>query len=396
MKYQNIGLILPEIVSGVARAIAMRQALNYLLGALILASSLACSDANPSCSEGSCGQGASSGKPSVDAGIPDSGTPHPVLDGGELSDGGIIDEHPLPSCSDTSTGASVGMSSELPALGQLPANHELFIDGASAISWSYAEDEAPEPCQGNLLKLPWARARISVYVWYADSNEAIRVDYDVDSDFPLYQGGHGDAVLPSSAIGWASKVISYEAGLNVDAGWQHTEQALGVAEGNSFNILSLGEGGSVTLSFEPPISNGNGNDFAVFENGFIDTYLEIGRVSVSSDGINFVPFDVSYLGETPVSAFGAHSGRDILGFAGRYQQGLGTGFDLQQLAHLRAVRDGQLDLSSIVYVRIDDVIGDGRTIDRLGNKIYDPYPGSASAGFDLDAIAVLNQQAIQP
>ena len=53
-------------------------------------------------------------------------------------------------------------------------------------------------------------------------------------------------------------------------------------------ILSLGDGGEATLTFSTPISNGQGADFAIFENSFSATFLELGLVEVSSDGQNFV------------------------------------------------------------------------------------------------------------
>ena len=41
-------------------------------------------------------------------------------------------------------------------------------------------------------------------------------------------------------------------------------------------------------------------------------------------------------------------------------------------------------------VRIVDVVGDGFSLDSSGGVIYDPYPTSGSAGFDLDAVGVSN------
>jgi len=35
-------------------------------------------------------------------------------------------------------------------------------------------------------------------------------------------------------------------------------------------------------------------------------------------------------------------------------------------------------------------VGDGSNLDSLGEVIYDPYPTSGSAGFDLDAVGVSN------
>ena len=40
-------------------------------------------------------------------------------------------------------------------------------------------------------------------------------------------------------------------------------------------VVSLGEGGTITLRFEPPISDGDGDDFAVFENSVVEGFLEL-------------------------------------------------------------------------------------------------------------------------
>jgi hypothetical protein len=53
------------------------------------------------------------------------------------------------------------------------------------------------------------------------------------------------------------------------------------------------------------------------------------------------------------------------------------------------VSSGALDLSRIRYIRLRDIIGDGNALDCAGRPIYDPYPTTGGAGFDLDAIAVL-------
>ena len=55
-------------------------------------------------------------------------------------------------------------------------------------------------------------------------------------------------------------------------------------------VVSLGDGGSITLTFAHPLSDGTGPDLAVFENAFNDTFLELAFVEVSSDGANFVRF----------------------------------------------------------------------------------------------------------
>ena len=54
--------------------------------------------------------------------------------------------------------------------------------------------------------------------------------------------------------------------------------------------MSLGDGGVAILTFKYPIKNETGNDFAVFENSFNDTFLELAFVEVSSDGIHYFRF----------------------------------------------------------------------------------------------------------
>jgi len=137
-----------------------------------------------------------------------------------------------------------------------------------------------------------------------------------------------------------------------------------------------------------PIKNGRGWDFAVFENSFNDTHLELGYVEVSSNGADFLRFDNDSLTPKPVGGYGAVDPTDIDGLAGKYRQGFGTPFDLQDLATRDEVLNGTVNLSRITHVRIVDIVGDGTSLDTTGDVIYDPYPTVGSAGFDLDAIGV--------
>ena len=186
---------------------------------------------------------------------------------------------------------------------------------------------------------------------------------------------------------WASGYLGYLPGANLDAAWQTPDKALGPAEGTSTDIVSLGTGGSITLTFDDPIANGDGYDFAVFENSFSDTFLELALVEVSSDGVNFFQFDAFSLTPDPVSAFGSLDPTNIDGLAGKYRQGWGTPFDLDVFSGVAG-----LDINNVSYVRLLDVVGDGSMFDNspTPNPIYDPYMTTGSAGFDLDAIAVLN------
>jgi hypothetical protein len=189
---------------------------------------------------------------------------------------------------------------------------------------------------------------------------------------------------------WAKDYQDYVVGDHVDDNWQVPENALGKAEGTSFDVVSLGDGGRITLIFDPPIENGDGWDFAVFENSYSNGYLELAYVEVSSNGSEFVRFHNISLTMNPVSGFGNIDPTDIDGFAGKYRQGYGTPFDLDDLSDDAAVLSGDIDLSAITHVRLVDVVGDGSCVDSRGAVIYDPYPTSGSAGFDLDAIGVSN------
>lgn len=191
-------------------------------------------------------------------------------------------------------------------------------------------------------------------------------------------------------VAWATGYEKYQVGEGVDDKWQTPEKALWKAVGDSFDVVVLGDGGSIVLTFAKPITDGEGADFAVFENSFDDKFLELGTVEVSSDGEHFVAFDNYYLGVEKIGSTGGHDARLIHGFAGKFKQGVGTKFDLAELAGKPEVVDGTVDLNAITHIKIVDVIGDGSQKDSIGNPVYDPYPTTGSAGFDLDAVAVIN------
>ncbi len=170
------------------------------------------------------------------------------------------------------------------------------------------------------------------------------------------------------------------------------EYALGKATGNYSNVVSLGDGGMATLQFDRPIINGPGPDFAVFENGYGDHFLELAFVEVSTDGQRFVRFPA--WSHTPVDAqvggFGALNPTNIHNFAGKYRVGYGTPFDLEDLADSTGI-----DLNNIRFVRIIDVVGcvdcgfESRDAD--GNIVNDPWPTPFhTGGFDLEAVGVIN------
>jgi len=172
-----------------------------------------------------------------------------------------------------------------------------------------------------------------------------------------------------------------------------SSSALGKAD---FTVVSLGDGGSAIVSFGNPIFNGKGFDFAVYENGFSNTFLELAFVEVSSDGQNFFRFDSHSLTDTvqPVGSFGALDPTNIYNLAGKYRGGYGTPFDLEELKD----RPG-LDVNRITHIKIIDVVGSLNDAyarrDAYGNKINDVYPTPfPSGGFDLDAVAAFYLQPV--
>ncbi|MBP7830543.1 MAG: DUF4465 domain-containing protein [Kiritimatiellae bacterium] len=195
--------------------------------------------------------------------------------------------------------------------------------------------------------------------------------------------GMGDRRIVSWAGGWTN----YTVGGGCDPEWQIPANALGPASGDSFGIVCLGDGGAITMTFDLPIADGPGPDFAIFENAFGDDFLELAWVEVSSDGTNFFRFVNHSLTASAVPFFGASmQATNLAGLAGKYRQGFGTPFDLRELDAVSPL----LDVMSVGWVRLVDIVGDGSCTDSFGNAVYDPYPTESSAGFDLDAVGVLN------
>lgn len=221
--------------------------------------------------------------------------------------------------------------------------------------------------------------------------------------YPPAAGQTGTTAVANSSsafIAWATGFTNYIPGAAVSSTYRKPERALGESGGNSgdpiFDIVSLGRGGSITLTFDLPIKNDEGWDFAVFENSFSDSFLEVAYVEVSSNGSDFIRFENDSLTQSPVGAFGAIDTTEITGLAGKYRAGFGTPFNLGDLASEDEVLNGTVNLSRITHVRIVDIIGDGTDRDTSGDIIYDPYPTTGSAGFDLDAIGVRYENTAIP
>ncbi len=274
----------------------------------------------------------------------------------------------------------------------------------------------------------------------------------VDPNHQAISKDDPQAALNTIFRGWATSVTDYSPSSQfIDGIWSNPTQALGPVAADQLDIVSLGDmtgfmldipseqPGEITLSFGDPnlpagdpdrIRNGNGYDFAVFENGFISNFStsagtisgqmfsELAYVEVSTNGQDFVEFPSVSLTPTPTGfqAFLTIDITDIFYLAGKHPNNhlvsQGTPFDLDILKDTPEVLNGDVDLDNIKYVRIVDIPGRGDFIDHAtqftdpeslpfwteytsNHSIYDAWVTSGSGGFDLDAVGVLEEQQYQ-
>lgn len=233
---------------------------------------------------------------------------------------------------------------------------------------------------------------MNIFLWFG---------YYLYGQFPPQAGITGSTAIHKDSsifVGWAN-------GCQVLRGYVDIQNpSLGLAsaglEVNGTGLVdhatvSLGDSGMAILTFEHPIFNGPGPDFAIFENGFNSgngSFLELAHVEVSSDGIHFVRFPSFSLTDTtqPIGSFGLLDATKLHNLAGKYIANYGTPFDLEDLKDSLNV-----DIQNITHIKLIDVIGcvepNFRTYDSQGNPINDPYPTAfASSGFDLDAVGVIH------
>ena len=175
---------------------------------------------------------------------------------------------------------------------------------------------------------------------------------------------------------------------------------------DTYGFTGIDNPGSITVTFAKAICDGEGPDLAVFENGFYFTYpwagfyAELAYVEVSSNGIDFARFDSVSLN----TGYGPNKGWDmsnVYNLAGKHEKGLGTPFDLADLASSPLVAGGFLDLNDVQYVRLVDIPGSGYFQDSAASlidpttgqfyttshSIYEAWPTEDSGGFDFRFIA---------
>lgn len=217
-----------------------------------------------------------------------------------------------------------------------------------------------------------------------------------------------NGVLASEVTHWATSVVELNRGYQNIANPSLGQATFGVAANavgaRDGSLVSLGDGGWITLFLEAGISNGPGWDFAVWENGFVISgtsrvFAELAFVEVSSNGTDFFRFPSVSLTQTStqVGSFQGIDPTDVYNLAGQFVASEGSPFDLEELAGISPL----LDVNRIHWVRVIDVVGSLNPsyarYDSLGNIINDPWPTPfASSGFDLDAVGARYQAVPEP
>lgn len=155
-------------------------------------------------------------------------------------------------------------------------------------------------------------------------------------------------------------------------------------------LLSLGDGGEITLYFRRPIVNREGADFTVFENAFYigcDTnrvFAETAIVSVSRDGVRFVEFPFSVVDTLPINSPRRYRGlagvTPTNGAASPFRPGppLVNG-QLSPFSGGDAFDLSAVGLDTVHFVRITDA----------GARVNDG--GILAQSFDLDAVVAIHQ-----
>lgn len=227
---------------------------------------------------------------------------------------------------------------------------------------------------------------------------SMKAQYAPEAGMPGSTAMHADS---SAFVAWAT-------GCTIERGLQQIDdESLGFAYygaesdgiGKADNmVVSLGDGGKAVLTFASNIVNGEGPDFAVFENAFHNAphaFLELAFVEVSSDGEHFFRFPAvsAVPADSQMGSFELMDATLIHNFAGKYEAFYGTPFDLDDLTD-----DVLLDKNNVSHVRLIDVVGniDPRyaSYDSEGNAVNDPWPTPFySSGFDLDAVGVIHDVA---
>jgi hypothetical protein len=184
---------------------------------------------------------------------------------------------------------------------------------------------------------------------------------------------------------WLDRVIDFTAGAFAGFGRDQMPRIVfGPPEGlapleGSVDVVSLGHGGSIVVSFEDNVvTDGPGDDLVIFENAFFvgseggSVFVEFGIVQLSPDGRTWYefPYDAQtgegLAGRVPVYANSQNRLDPFVESSG------GDRFDLADIG--------------LPYARRIRIIDGGDEIDDIGNVT----PPGAKGGFDLDAAGAIH------
>jgi hypothetical protein len=168
----------------------------------------------------------------------------------------------------------------------------------------------------------------------------------------------------------------------------------GGSDEGSTNVVSLGSGGSIVVSFAPnAIIDGPGPDFIVFENPFwisgnsSDVYAEPGEVSVSDDGTNWTPFPCAPTAD-PQSSDGTGVAPPYPATCGGWQVVYSEPGNGISPVDPSAAGGLALDLATIGVTHAQYV----KIVDKTQEACPEGGAGPITNGFDLDAIAIVNAE----
>lgn len=189
----------------------------------------------------------------------------------------------------------------------------------------------------------------------------------------------GSLVAACDEGAFAVEVVAFEPGPGAGFGQDGMPgivlgpPAGGSASKGSTNVVSLGQGGSIVLRLGRPLVDGEGPDLIVFENPFETPtgllFAEPGVVAVGSDGEAFTAFPCAPAQPAPNGCAGygpVFAGDNDVSATDPASAG-GDAFDLADLG-----------IDEARYVKIVDA----------GDSAAPP-----TAGFDLDAVAVVERPA---
>jgi hypothetical protein len=235
---------------------------------------------------------------------------------------------------------------------------------------------------------PWTDSGASAVDAFAESATG-STSPDVDA------GSEGATTWPADRF--VTGVVSFDPGACAGFGAASMPAVVegppvgGGATQGSTDVVSLGGGGTIVVSFAPnAIVDGPGPDFIVFENPFFiggsstNVFAEPGEVSVSDDGTTWVTFPCAPAIELSSSTGVGPPYGSCAGWHPVYSNPLngispldpsvagGDPFDLADLgvAHAR-------------YVRI---------VDKTAESCPDGGGHPTTNGFDLDAVSIVNAE----